>query len=76
VSRTTVHNLIVGKVWLDHSGEMEVLNKTTGDKAKLDFTKCGWFSKGYFSVILIQYQLNTSFHEASGTVYNANGVAT
>jgi len=59
--QTTVHNLIVGKVWLDHSGEMEVVNKATGDKAKLDFTKCGWFSKG--------------FHEVSGTVYKANGQA-
>lgn len=59
--QTTVHNLIVGKVWLDHWGEVEIVNKTTGDKAKLDFTKCGWFSKG--------------FHEVTGTVYKANGQA-
>jgi len=59
--QTTVHNIIVGKVWLDHYGEMEVTNKLNGDKAKLDFTKCGWFSKG--------------FHEVSGTIFDSNGLA-
>jgi hypothetical protein len=59
--KTTVHNVIVGKLWLDHHGDMEIFNQTTSEKAKIGFTKCGWFSKGW--------------HEVAGTVYDMNGTA-
>jgi len=48
--KTVVHNVIVGKLWIDHFGEMELRNETTGDKAKIEFTECGWFSKGRYEV--------------------------
>jgi len=59
---TTVHNVIIGKIWLDHYGDMEVKNLKTGERAALTFTKCGWFSKGW--------------HEIAGTIYDAKGNAT
>lgn len=59
--RTCVHNLIVGTMWIDHYGECPVINKKTGEIAKLNFKPCGWFSKGW--------------HEVSGEVYDAKGNA-
>jgi len=57
--KTCVHNIIVGRMWIDHYGEFEVVNKNTGEKAKIRMKECGWFSKGW--------------HEVSGEVYDANG---
>ena len=33
--KTVVHNVILGKMWLDHFGETEVINHQTGEKAKV-----------------------------------------
>jgi len=54
-----VHNVIVGTIWLEHFGDMIIQNTTNGEKAKLEFKKCGWFSKGW--------------HEVEGTIYDAKG---
>ena len=40
---TKVHNLIVGRTWVDSPGDMIMTNLTTGDKAVLYFQPCGWF---------------------------------
>ena len=47
-------------MWVDHFGDMEIINHKTGkvpliimlegDKARVEFTKCGWFSKGQYEV--------------------------
>ncbi|KAF2358349.1 Oxysterol-binding protein [Trinorchestia longiramus] len=42
---TTVHNMIVGKLWLDNHGEMEIVNHTTGDKCCLKFIPYSYFSR-------------------------------
>ncbi|KAA0188808.1 hypothetical protein HAZT_HAZT001529 [Hyalella azteca] len=42
---TTVHNMIVGKLWLDNHGEMEIINHTTGDKCCLKFIPYSYFSR-------------------------------
>jgi len=42
---TTVHNMIVGKLWLDNHGEMEIVNHTTGDKCVLKFIPYSYFSR-------------------------------
>ena len=34
---TTVHNIIVGQVWLDHHGEKTIVNHHTGDTCQLVF---------------------------------------
>ncbi|XP_075698000.1 oxysterol-binding protein 1 [Rhinoderma darwinii] len=42
---TTVHNIIVGKLWIDQSGEIEIVNIKTGDKCKLKFAPYSYFSR-------------------------------
>jgi len=59
--KTSVHNIIVGKIWLDHYGDLVVTNKSTGDKAVIHFKQCGWFSKGW--------------HELDGDVLDSKGNA-
>lgn len=40
-----VHNIIVGKLWMEQYGTMEVVNHKTGLKAVLTFKPAGWASK-------------------------------
>ncbi|XP_020648004.3 oxysterol-binding protein 1 [Pogona vitticeps] len=42
---TTVHNIIVGKLWIDQSGEIEILNHKTGEKCILKFVPYSYFSR-------------------------------
>ncbi|XP_072281136.1 oxysterol-binding protein 1-like [Pyxicephalus adspersus] len=42
---TTVHNIIVGKLWIDQSGEIEIVNHKTGDKCKLKFAPYSYLSR-------------------------------
>lgn len=39
---TVVHNIIIGKLWLDHYGTMTIRNHTTGEVCQLDFKAAGW----------------------------------
>ncbi|CAH1233259.1 OSBP [Branchiostoma lanceolatum] len=40
-----VHNIIVGKLWIDQSGEMDIVNHKTGDKCHLVYTPYSYFSR-------------------------------
>nr|XP_024214050.1 oxysterol-binding protein-related protein 1-like [Halyomorpha halys] len=40
-----VHNIIVGKLWIEQYGTMEIVNVASGHKAILTFKPAGWFSK-------------------------------
>ncbi|KAJ0033547.1 hypothetical protein NQD34_000654 [Periophthalmus magnuspinnatus] len=42
---TTVHNIIVGKLWIDQSGEIDIVNHKTGDRCHLKFTPYSYFSR-------------------------------
>ncbi|XP_054460402.1 oxysterol-binding protein 1-like isoform X2 [Anoplopoma fimbria] len=42
---TTVHNIIVGKLWIDQSGEIDVVNHMTGDRCHLKFAPYSYFSR-------------------------------
>uniref|UniRef100_A0A8D0GHT4 Oxysterol-binding protein n=1 Tax=Sphenodon punctatus TaxID=8508 RepID=A0A8D0GHT4_SPHPU len=42
---STVHNIIVGKLWIDQSGEIEVVNHKSKDKCQLKFTPYSYFSR-------------------------------
>ncbi|XP_065054359.1 oxysterol-binding protein 1-like isoform X2 [Rhopilema esculentum] len=42
---TTVNNIIVGKLWIDQSGEMDITNHTTGEKCHLKYHAYSYFSK-------------------------------
>ncbi|KAM6963326.1 oxysterol-binding protein-related protein 1 [Aplochiton taeniatus] len=40
-----VHNIIVGQLWIEQYGNMEVINHTTGERCCLNFKPCGLFGK-------------------------------
>ncbi|XP_064201055.1 oxysterol-binding protein 1-like isoform X2 [Anguilla rostrata] len=42
---TTVHNIIVGKLWIDQSGEIDIVNHKTGDRCQLKFAPYSYFSR-------------------------------
>lgn len=41
----TIHNIIVGKLWVDQSGDAEVINHTTGDYCKHKYFPYSYFSR-------------------------------
>ncbi|XP_012941029.1 oxysterol-binding protein-related protein 2 [Aplysia californica] len=51
-----IHNIIVGQLWVEHCGTMEITNNKTSYKSVLNFKQCGWFSK--------------ELHHVEGFVYN------
>lgn len=51
-----VHNVIVGKMWIEQYGTMEIVNKQNGMKAVLSFKPAGWASK--------------DLHRVEGTIYD------
>jgi len=59
---TTVHNIIVGKLWVDQSGECEVVNHTTGDKCKHKYHQYSYFSRDVV-------------RKVTGTIEDKHGVA-
>uniref|UniRef100_H3DEJ2 Oxysterol-binding protein n=1 Tax=Tetraodon nigroviridis TaxID=99883 RepID=H3DEJ2_TETNG len=42
---STVHNIIVGKLWIDQSGDIEIVNHRTRDTCQLKFSPYSYFSK-------------------------------
>ncbi|XP_063000336.1 oxysterol-binding protein 2 isoform X2 [Elgaria multicarinata webbii] len=42
---STVHNIIVGKLWIDQSGDIEIVNHKSKDKCQLKFTQYSYFSR-------------------------------
>jgi hypothetical protein len=43
-----VHNLVLGRTWIDSYGTFLVTNTATGDKVQLEFKPCGWFGAGQY----------------------------
>ncbi|KAK6035852.1 hypothetical protein COOONC_26644 [Cooperia oncophora] len=62
---TTVHNIIVGKLWIDNHGDMEIINHGTGDKCVVKFFPYSYFSReaprkvGVLLYILVPPSLNS-----------------
>ncbi|XP_052270365.1 oxysterol-binding protein 1-like isoform X2 [Dreissena polymorpha] len=42
---TTVHNIIVGKLWVDHHGDMDIKNHKNGDNCHLKYYPYSYFSR-------------------------------
>ncbi|XP_056588215.1 oxysterol-binding protein-related protein 2-like isoform X2 [Triplophysa dalaica] len=40
-----VHNIILGKLWIEQYGTVEIVNHSTGEKCVLNFKPCGLFGK-------------------------------
>jgi len=45
-----VYNLIIGSLWIDHFGEVNMTNLRTKDTCIVTFQKCGWLGKGRYEV--------------------------
>jgi len=42
--RARVHNVVVGRMWLEHYGEIDITNLTTGERCVVEFPKAGFFA--------------------------------
>ena len=42
---STVHNIIVGRLWIDNHGEMDIVNHTTNDRCHLNYQAYSYFSR-------------------------------
>ncbi|KAM4577761.1 oxysterol-binding protein 2 isoform 1-T1 [Fundulus diaphanus] len=42
---STVHNIIVGKLWIDQSGDIEIVNNRTKETCQLKFSPYSYFSR-------------------------------
>ena len=56
---TTVHNIIVGKLWVDQSGDMEIVEHKKGIKCHLKYIPYSYYSRD-------------SQRKVKGVVMNAN----
>ena len=50
----------MGKIYVEHYGNIELKNLANGEKGIIEFKRQGWFDK--------------SFNDVTGTVFDANGV--
>jgi len=41
-----VHNIVIGRTWVDACGPLKLTCPSTGTQCVLEFTPCGWFSYG------------------------------
>lgn len=48
--QSRVNNILVGRTWVDHFGELTVEALGSGLVCDLVFTECGWFGAGRYSV--------------------------
>ena len=64
---TVVYSIIIGTMWIDCFGDTEVVSLTTGERAVIKMTKCGWFSKGRWETLaLLQNAQGQQIHSISG----------
>lgn len=65
---TTIHNIIIGTLWLDHNGDMPIINHTNGSSCKLNFSKRGMFFGGepYVVTGVISDSNNNPVYELTG----------
>ena len=62
-----MNNLIVGKLWIDHYGDMIVTNHTSGEVCTLTFKPAGWRGKS-------QYEIEGTVKDSNGnTCYEISG---
>ena len=48
--QSRVNNVLVGRTWVDHFGELTVEARTSGLVCDLVFAECGWFGAGRYTV--------------------------
>ena len=57
---TAVHNIIMGKMWAEQVGNVNVVNRSTNEKCKIKFQRAGWSKK--------------NLNKIQATIYNADGL--
>ena len=57
---TAIHNIILGKMWIEHFGNIEVVNRTKNSRCKVKFHKAGWSKK--------------SLNKIQGTIFDDRGI--
>jgi hypothetical protein len=55
------HNIIFGRMWIEHYGTVPIQNNTTGDYATITFKKAGWFEG-------INYDFTGEAHDSKGNL--------
>lgn len=79
---TTVHNIIVGKLWVDNHGDMTINNHTTGDRCLLRFLPYSYFSREtprkvenimHNLLPVIEYLFIFSSNQVTGSIVNGQG---
>ena len=43
-----VHNIVIGRTWVDAFGPLTIICPKSGMKCVLDFKPCGWFGFGRY----------------------------
>ena len=66
--KSSVHNVIVGDLWIEHSGTMEVRNESTGDSCRLQFGQRDWDAYADRGAA-------SAGNEIKGDVVDSNGAA-
>jgi hypothetical protein len=55
------HNIIFGRMWIEHIGCVTIINNATGDVATVHFKKAGWFEG-------INYNIHGEAHDSAGNL--------
>lgn len=45
--KVTAHNIVMGKMWIEYIGRVEIVNHKLKLKCVMDFKPYSWFSKAY-----------------------------
>ncbi|XP_054612720.1 oxysterol-binding protein 2 isoform X4 [Dunckerocampus dactyliophorus] len=66
---STVHNIIVGKLWIDQSGDIDIVNSTTKDTCHLKFSPYSYFCREAPRKVtgVVEDQEGTAHYILSGT---------
>lgn len=72
-----VHNIIVGKLWIEQYGNVEIINHKTGDKCVLNFKPCGLLVRNYTKLkATFKIKARRSFVPSMGSGLNVYTVLT
>ena len=47
---TTIHNLLIGKMYIEWKGTTQITNHNTGEKCDIEWKERGWSGKNAFMV--------------------------
>jgi len=48
---TRLHNLLIGRTWIDHYGLCTIVNRRTNDSVSITFQKCGFLNQGRHALV-------------------------